>query len=81
MIRKTGTLSDNFNFVGYLPRLIEIINSSERKRAMMPIEHFSSFVGEEYKINRVIFYKAEIISQSLDNHMLLVEETKMVLET
>ena len=29
----------------------------------------------------MIFYKAEIISQSLDNHMLLVEETKMVLET
>ena len=46
---KTGTILDNFNFVGYLPRLIEILNTSERTGAMMSIEHFSNFVGEEYK--------------------------------
>ena len=46
---KTGTILDNFNCVGYLLRLIEILNSSERTGAMMSIEHFSNFVGEEYK--------------------------------
>ena len=45
----------------------------------MPIQHFSSFVGEEYKPCDVL--QGEIISQYLDNHMLLVEKTKMVLET
>ena len=29
----------------------------------------------------MIFYKAEKVYQSLDNHMLLVEKTKIVLET
>ena len=46
---KTGTILDNFNFTGYLVRLIEILNSSERTGAMMSIEHFSNFVREEYK--------------------------------
>ena len=55
-----------------------MINSSERTRAMMPIQHFSSFVGEEYKPCDFLQGRD---NQSLDNHMLLVEKTKMVLET
>ena len=39
---------DNFSFVGYLPRLIEVFNTSERTGAMRSIEHFSDFVREEY---------------------------------
>ena len=29
---KSGTILDNFNFVGYLSRLIEILNTSEENR-------------------------------------------------
>ena len=32
-----------FQFVGYLPRLIDILYTSERTGAMMSIEHFSNF--------------------------------------
>ena len=46
---KLSTILDSFNFVGYLSRLIEILNTSERTGATMSVEHFSNFVGEEYK--------------------------------
>ena len=55
---KTGTTLDYFNSVGYLPRPIEILNSSERTGAMMSFEHFSNFVGEECKLCDLLLGRA-----------------------